>query len=195
MKKIIRLSIILAMLFATTATAQQKSVWQRVYVGATYNQIYSQYGMYPFGSGFLRNHPSRALNTTASVRLWKRLEVGGYLSIMHCSPMGLMSFNDSFTSISWNNNDLNLTGGALVALHALPLGSDIGVDYVLRGGFGLNGETDGVWGGLGMEVRLARQLMATLYFDWGGFGFSNLVDIAEEVKPYRLSIGLKMNLK
>jgi len=45
------------------------------------------------------------------------------------------------------------------------------------------------------ELIMTRQLMATLYFDWGGFGFSNLVDVAEETKPYRLSIGLKMNLK
>ena len=45
------------------------------------------------------------------------------------------------------------------------------------------------------ELIMKWLVMATLYFDWGGFGFSNLVDVAEEIKPYRLSIGLKMNLK
>ncbi len=181
------------MLFSATANAQEQNIWQRINVGATFNQVGTQ--NVQLGSGFLTNRPNRAIDAMASVRLWKRFEVGGYLSAMHSSPFGTMEYNDNFARISWDNNNLNLSGGLLVALHAVPLGGDFPVDYVLRGGFGLGGETDGVWGGFGMEVRFTRQLMGTMYWDYGGFPFGSLIDVLDSEMSFRLSFGLKLNLK
>ena len=193
MKTAIKISIILAMLFATTANAQKTSIWQRVSVGATFNQVGT--ANVQLGSGFLINRPNRAIGTTVSMRLWKRFEVGGYLSTMHSFPFGNGEFGDNYARISWDNNDLNITGGVLMAIHALPLDSDIPLDYVLRGGFGLGGETDGVWGGIGMEVHLTRQLIATVCYDYGGFAFGNLIGDLDGESNIRISFGLKLNLK
>ncbi len=195
MKTAIKISIILAMLFATTANAQKTSIWQRVSVGATFNQVGTQ--NVQLGSGFLTNHPNRAIGTTVSMRLWKRFEVGGYLSTMHSFPFGYGGISSNFLNctIHWEDNDLHITGGVLMAIHALPIGSDFAIDYVLRGGFGLGGETDGVWGGIGMEVHLTRQLIATVYYDYGGFAFGNLIGDLDGESNTRMSIGLKLNLK
>ena len=193
MKTAIKISIVLAMLFATTANAQKTNIWQRVSIGASINQVGT--ANVQLGSGFLINRPNRAIGTTVSMRLWKRFEVGGYLSTMHSFPFGNGEFGDNYARISWDNNDLNITGGVLMAIHALPLDSDIPLDYVLRGGFGLGGETDGVWGGIGMEVHLTRQLIATLYYDYGGFAFGNLIGDLDGESNIRISFGLKLNLK
>ena len=193
MKTAIKISIVLAMLFATTANAQKTNIWQRVSIGASINQVGT--ANVQLGSGFLINRPNRAIGTTVSMRLWKRLEVGGYLSTMHSSPFGNGEIGDNFTRISWDNNDLNMSGGLLVALHCVPLGSDFVIDYVLRGGFGLGGETDGVWGGIGMEVHLTRQLIATVCYDYGGFAFGNLIGDLDGESNIRISFGLKLNLK
>ena len=181
------------MLFATTANAQKTSIWQRISVGATFNQVGTQ--NVQLGSGFLINRPNRAIGTTVSMRLWKRFEVGGYLSTMHSSPFGNGDIGDNFTRISWDNNDLNIAGGLLMAIHALPLGNNFAIDYVLRGGYGLGGETDGVWGGFGMEVHLTRQLIVTVYYDYGGFAFGNLIGDFDGESNARMSLGLKLNLK
>jgi hypothetical protein len=197
MKTAIKISIILAMLFATTANAQKTSIWQRVSVGATFNQVGTQ--NVQLGSGFLINRPNRAIGTTVSMRLWKRFEVGGYLSTMHSFPFGHeLSYganSDLRFNYHWDDNDLHVTGGVLMAIHALPIGSDFAIDYVLRGGFGLSGETDGVWGGIGMEVHLTRQLIATLYYDYGGFPFGVFIENLDGESNTRMSIGLKLNLK
>ena len=193
MKTAIKISIVLAMLFATTANAQKTNIWQRVSIGASFNQVGT--ATVQLGSGFLINRPNRAIGTTVSMRLWQRLEVGGYLSTMHSSPFGNGEFGDNYARIRWDNNDLNITGGVLMAIHALPLDSDIQLDYVLRGGFGLGGETDGVWGGIGMEVHLTRQLIATLYYDYGGFPFGGFIEDLDGESNIRVSFGLKLNLK
>ena len=120
------------MLFATTANAQKTSIWQRISVGATFNQVGTQ--NVQLGSGFLTNHPNRAIGTTVSMRLWKRFEVGGYLSTMHSFPFGYGGISSDFLNctIHWEDNDLHITGGVLMAIHALPIGSDFAIDYVLR---------------------------------------------------------------
>lgn len=199
MKTAIKISVIAAMLLALPATAQEKSIWQRVNVGATFNSIPVTYYAYQYGSGFLTNRPDRALNATASIRLWNRLEAGGYLSLMHCSPFGSLCYDDNFSRYTWYDNNLNLTGGIYAELHAIRFDRRLqrhnNVDYVLRGGFGLGGETDGVWGGFGMEVGFTKQMKITLYYDYGGFAYSNIVDNVSDFKPYRISLGLKVNLK
>ena len=200
MKTTISISIVLAMLFATTTNAQEISFLQRVSVGATFNQFTGSY--YQFSSGFLTNHPNRALNATASIRLWKHLEFGGFASFMHCNPRcgeySLSSSNRNFVfyQLSWNDNDMHLTGGFFIGLHSVSLKKrldrDNYMDFVARGGWGLNGEVDGAWAGLGMEVRMTKQMLFTLYADYGSFTPMHRFDKGVTL---RVCYGLKYYLK
>ena len=52
-----------------------------------------------------------------------------------------------------------------------------------------------MWGGIGMEVHLTRQLIATLYCDYGGFSFGDFIEDLDGESNTRLSLGLKLNLK
>jgi hypothetical protein len=197
MKKTNKILLALAIVLSFSTASAQNSIWQRVIIGASFNA--NNLATYQFGSGFLSNRPNRALNATASVRLWNHLEAGGYLSLMGCSPFGTMVFDDSFARYTWDDNNYNVNGGIFVQLHTASFSQRHNrnlPDFVIRGGFGLNGETDGVWGGFGYEYNITRQLLVSFYVDYGGFAYGNIIDNTfDDNVNWRLCLGLKFKIK
>ena len=52
-----------------------------------------------------------------------------------------------------------------------------------------------MWDGIGMEVHLTRQLIATVCYDYGGFSFGDFIEDLDGESNIRMSFGLKLNLK
>ena len=184
----------------TTASATE-SVWERVNIGLTFNGTGS--ANFLFGSGFLKNHPERALEAFASVRLWNHLEIGGYLSLMGSSPYGYSSVHDyngtQLYRVGWDNNGYALSGGAFIEAHLTSFAKrntiDGAIDIKARGGFGLNGQADGLWGGVGFEYRIARQIRVVFDVDFGNFPLADLMAVCDNETSWRGVIGLKFSLR
>lgn len=209
MKKIIL--IVSMVLCATMASAQSNSnhsILERINVGASVNKIYSP--NFSFSSGFLKNNPSIAMDVTGTVRIGNRICVGGYVSLMGCSPTGTSSSQTYSTApgttlytLGWDNDKYNISGGILVELHSLRFNNRDNdemnwADFIIRGGFGLNGQTDGIWCGFGYAYRINHYLSLTLFYDYGGFPYSTLNKITENYRSSvggRLSLGMKLNLR
>lgn len=177
------------------------SAWERINIGLTFNQVISY--NFQYGSGFLKNHPERAIEATASVRLWNHLEVGGYMSLMGASPYGNSSVREyngtQLYRLRWENG-YAVSGGGFVQLHLISFAKrntmEGVIDLTARAGFGMNGETDGAWVGFGAEYRVTRQIRIVTMVDWGQFPLADLMAITDnETSSWRSLIGIKFSLK
>ncbi|MBR6292229.1 MAG: hypothetical protein IKR33_05460, partial [Bacteroidales bacterium] len=78
-KAALTIFLCLSALLSTAQTADKnKSTYgllERTSIGINANQVVTSFRF----SGFLKGNPSRALEATASVRIWQHLEVGGYM--------------------------------------------------------------------------------------------------------------------
>lgn len=191
-----------ALLSAAQTADKNKSAYgllERTSIGINVNQVATSFRF----SGFLKGNPSRALEATASVRIWQHLEVGGYMTLMGADPFassGGDNYGDrTLYHLEWTDNNFHLAGGAFVELHSLSLNrqkrSRIYSDLIARGGFGLNGMTDGFWGGLGAELGFTPQVRLVCNFDFGAFPMGHASEVIESQTSSRVSIGLKISLK
>ena len=206
-----RIALTLAIcLITVTVLAQDNkknvtnSILQRVSIGMQTSIV--AHANFTHGPGFLQKHPENAIEANITARLWNHIGVGGYLSLMGCSPDG---FSHSRTfgpgnettlyTLGWNDNNYNLGGGAFIELHSNPFSnrnrSIINIDMVLRGGIGLGGQIEGPWVGIGEEWRVTPQLYLTIYFDYGEFKYSNLQDVTDNSQSFRSTFGMKIALK
>ena len=185
---------------SNTTGNNTNSVWERVNIGLSYNTTAS--ANFRFGSGFLKNHPDKAIEATGSVRLWNHLEMGGYLSLMGASPFGYSSAQNyngiTFYNLGWDNG-YSLSGGAFVEGHLISFAKrntlDGAIDFTARAGFGLSGQTDGLWCGFGMELRITRQIRFIMNVDYGNFPLVNLKEITDNETNWRAVYGVKISLK
>lgn len=189
-------------LAAAQTTNYKKSTYgllERTSIGVNVNQMAGEF----YFSGFLKGNPSRALETTVSVRLWQHVELGGYMTLMGADPFassgGENHGNRTLYHLEWTDNHYHFAGGALVELHLLSLDkarrSRFYSDLVARGGFGLNGITDGFWGGFGVEFGFTPQIRMFMNFDYGAFPFGHASEVTGSATSYRSCIGMKISLK
>ena len=202
MKKI----IIILVIFVTASTINAQTtknggVLDRINMELSVNSLQSP--NFYFGSGLLKGHPERAVDLTASVRLWQHVEIGGVLSLQGASQSGhsgIATIGDiDYYYLGWDDNRYHLGGGIKVQLHLTPfdkryLHSEL-VDLTLRGGWGLGGQVEGFWFGAGEELRLSRQLVWTISADYGQFPFADLKQVAGNESAWRFCTGLKISLK
>ena len=191
-----------ALMSAAQTADKNKSTYgllERTSIGINANQVVTSFRF----SGFLKGNPSRALEATASVRIWQHLEVGGYMTLMGASPFassGGGNYGDrTLYHLEWSDNNYHLAGGAYIELHSVSLNrqkqSRLYTDLVARGGFGLNGMTDGFWGGVGAELGFTPQVRLVTNFDFGAFPMGHASEVVGNQTSSRVSVGLKINLK
>ena len=197
-KTALTIFLCLSALLSTAQNADKnKSTYgllERTSIGINVNQVVTSFRF----SGFLK-----ALEATASVRIWQHLEVGGYMTLMGASPFassGGGNYGDrTLYHLEWSDNNYHLAGGAYVELHSVSLNrqkrSHLYTHLVARGGFGLNGMTDGFWGGVGVELGFTPQVRLVSNFDFGAFPMGHASEVVGNQTSSRVSVGLKINLK
>lgn len=202
-KTALTIFLCLTALFSNAQTTNQKKssygLLERTFIGITVDQMAGEF----YFPGFLKGNPSRALEATASVRLWQHIELGGYMTLMGADPFassGGGNYGDrTLYHLEWTDNHYHLAGGAFVELHSLALNkarrSRVYTDLIARGGFGLNGMTDGFWGGFGVELGFTPQFRIVCNYDFGAFPFGHASEVTGAYASQRLSIGLKISLK
>lgn len=199
MKKIV---LIIILLTATMLAAAQNNsnLLERVNIGLAYNITGNV--NFTFGPGILKDRPTSAIEASASVRLWQHLGVGAHLSLMGAKPTTSAAIDIDPTTtlytLGWENG-YRLYGGLFAELHWMPFSKrhahNFGYDMLLRGGYDFGGQADGWWGGIGMEWRLTKQLLLTMYADYGQLPFRDLDKVTENTAYGRASFGLKFFLK
>lgn len=157
-----------------------------------------------FGPGIISNHPNRSINTSASIRIGEWVDVGGYLSLMGCSPEGYSEATTVGTTelytLGWNDNKYHIGGGAIIELHSVAFRdrdkTNKWMDMVVRCGFGKGGLHDGFfWGGLGEEMRLSHNMRIFIYIDYGNNHFADLEEVTDNSVGWNCTIGLHFSLK
>ena len=159
-----------------------------------------------FGGGFLKYHPERSLDLTASVNIWEYFMVGATLSLQGASSTGFSgttSFSKAsdidFYYIGWDDNKYHLSGGVMIEAHTIPFSKRYMRNNLLgffaHAGWGLGGQVDGFWFGFGEELRLSRQLVFSLSLDYGSFPFAYLIGVADNESSWRVGLGLKFSLR
>ena len=183
---------------------QSTTMTQRTNIGLSLNTLTST--NFVFGSGFLKGHPERCVDLTATVNLWRHVEVGAVLSLQGTSPTGYSGVahfatapNVDYYYLGWDDSRYHLSGGVIIQLHLNNFEKrylrENRFDLVARGGWGLGGQVDGFWVGFGEEFRITRQLIWSISADYGNFPFATLKQVADNETGWRFTVGLKCSLR
>lgn len=202
MKKIITILVIFMTASTINAqTATKSGILERINLELSINSLRST--NFYFGSGLLKGHPERAVDLTASIRLWQHVEIGGVLSLQGASQSGhsgIETIGDiDYYYLGWDDNRYHFGGGVTAQIHLTSfdkryLHSEL-VDLCLRGGWGYGAQVKGFWFGAGEEFRISRQLVWTISADYGQFPFADLKQVADNESSWRFCTGLKLSLK